>query len=80
MEALGGVWCSPEAVDKGLQRPATGKRGEARFQLEAIKDQINFRKKVMQQNFTQREGAFSQNGVAFSQVEMTEKLNKIISA
>ena len=49
VELLGGQWRSVEAVELGLGRLTTGKRGENKPKLDAIKTQINFRKKVMSQ-------------------------------
>ena len=47
VELLGGQWRSVEAVELGLGRLTTGKRGENKPKLDAIKTQINFRKKVL---------------------------------
>ena len=80
IHALGGLWCSAEAVDEGLQRLVTGKRGDSTRQLSAIKDQINFRKKALQQTFdSQKATSFSQNGIAFSLDEMIIKIKQIIA-
>ena len=80
IESHGGLWCSPEAIDESLQKMSMGKRGEVKIQLDAIKDQINFRKKVLQQKFkSAKMASFSQNGVQFSLDEMIVKLKNIVS-
>ena len=79
VELLGGQWRSEEAVAAGLARLTTGKRGENKIKLDAIKTQINFRKKVLNQNIPAQYGTFSQAGKQFSLAEMTERLKAIVS-
>ena len=80
VEAHGGLWCSEEAVEEGLKKLTTGKRGDNKLQLEAIKDQINFRKKVLQQSFeSPKVTSFSQGGVAFTLSEMIVKMKNIVA-
>ena len=80
VELLGGQWRSEEAVEAGLERLTTGKRGENKVKLDAIKTQINFRKKVLNQNIPAMYGSFSQAGKQFSLQEMTERLKAIVSS
>jgi hypothetical protein len=49
LEALGRLWESDQAVEEGLNRLKTGKRGEVKNQLEAIKVQMSYRRKVLLQ-------------------------------
>ena len=79
VELLGGQWRSVEAVELGLGRLTTGKRGENKPKLDAIKTQINFRKKVLSQNIPAKYGNFSQGGKQFTLAEMTERLKAIVS-
>ena len=78
VELLGGQWRSVE-VELGLGRLTTGKRGENKPKLDAIKTQINFRKKVLSQNIPAKYGNFSQGGKQFTLAEMTERLKAIVS-
>ena len=79
IEAHGGLWCSEQAVDDCLKKLTTGKRGDNKLQLEAIKDQINFRKKVLQQSFeSPKVTSFSQAGVAFTLAQMVVKMKNIV--
>ena len=74
-----GLWLSPAAVDEGLERMSTGRRGEERAKLQAVKDQINFRKKVLKKKFDSAKlTSFSENGVAFSLEELVAKLKVIV--
>ena len=45
IEEIGGLWGSASAVDEGLKKLETGARNDGKVQIEAIKTQINFRKK-----------------------------------
>ena len=79
LEEIGGLWTTNDAVDAGLAKFSTGKRGEGKHKLDAIKVQINFRKKVLNQKFPAKMANFSQGGVQFSLLEMIEKLKQIIA-
>ena len=74
-----GFWDSDEAVDEGLNRLSTGKRGENRLKLDAVKDQINYRRRYMQHKFdSPKMTSFSENGVALSVDQLIIKLKVII--
>ena len=50
VEGLGGLWKTEEQVREGLTRVKPSERGEGKGRLlEALKNQINFRRKVPQQ-------------------------------
>ena len=68
-----------EEIDEGLRRLTTGKRGDNKAKLNAIKMQINIRKKVLNQNIPAKYGAFFQGGKQFTLNEMTEQLKAILS-
>ena len=73
------MWLSPGAVDKGLGKMSTGKRGDERANVQAVKCQINFRKKVLKQKFESAKlTSFSENGVAFSLEELVTKLKVVV--
>lgn len=74
-----GLWLSPAAVDEGLGKMSTGKRGDERAKVQAVKDQINFRKKVLKQKFESAKlTSFSENGVAFFLEELVTKLKVVV--
>ena len=73
------MWLSPAAVDEGLGKMSTGKRGDERAKVQAVKDQVNFRNKVLKQKFESAKLiSFSENGVAFSLEELVSKLKVIV--
>ena len=78
VEALGGLWTTNEAIDSGLQQLTAGRRGD-KVKMDAIKAQINYRKKVLGQNFPAKSGNFSEAGKSFSLHEMTQRLKAIAS-
>jgi hypothetical protein len=49
LEALEGLWDSDNAIEEGLQKLHTGKRGDDKVKMDAIKTQMNYRRKVLQQ-------------------------------
>ena len=79
VEQTGGLWTTAESVDAGLQRMTTGGRGDNKLKLDAIKAQINYRKKVMSQTIPGKYANFSQAGKRFSLAEMTQRLKEIVS-
>ena len=78
IENIGGLWKTEEAVDEELAKITSGRRGDQKLKLDALKTQISFRKKNLRQPFPAKLGAFSQAGRAFSVAEMTQKLKDII--
>ena len=78
IENIGGLWKTEEAVDEELAKLTTGRRGDQKLKLDALKTRISFRKKNLRQPFPAKLGAFSQAGRAYSVVEMTQKLKDII--
>ena len=66
-------------VEAVLGLLSTGKRGENKLKLDAIKTQINFRKKVLNQNIPAKYGNFSHAGKHFSLDEMAGRLKAIIA-
>ena len=74
VENLGGQWKTGEDVEAGLGRLSTGKRADSKVKLNAIKTQINFRKKILNQNIPAKYGNFSQAGKQFSLEEMMARL------
>ena len=78
-QELGGLWKTPEEADDRLRKLSLGRRGGQKLKLEALKTQINFRKKNLRQPFPAKLGAFSQGGKAFSVEELTQKLKEIIN-
>ena len=79
LQALGGLWTSSAAVDEGLEKLTTGKRGEQKLKLDALKTQISFRKKSLGQQIPAKLGCFSSNGKALSFEELAVKLKEIIA-
>ena len=78
LQAIGGLWKTPYAVDEGLAKLKTGKRGEQNALLDAVKTQISFRKKNLSQEIPAKLSSFSHDKKAFSLEEMTQKLKQIV--
>ena len=78
VEDAGGLWTSSATVDDGLAKLTTGKRGDNKVKLEADKNQISFRKKVLHQNFPAALGNFSLAGELYTLGEMIDKLKAIL--
>ena len=78
VEAIGGLWTTPETIEAGLERVAAERRGD-KAKLDAIKSQILYRKKVMGQNIPAKSRNFSQGRKNFSLAEMTQRLKLIAS-
>ena len=78
LQAIGGLWKTPDAVDEGLEGLKTGKRGEQKVLLDAVKTQISFRKKNLSQEIPAKLGSFSQDKKAFSHEEITQRLKNIV--
>ena len=70
LQAIGGLWKTPEAVDEGLEKLKTGKRGEQKALLDAVKTQISFRKKNLSPDIPAKLSCFSHE-------EMTQRLKQI---
>ena len=79
MEDAGGLWTSSAAVDDGLAELTSGRRGDNKAKLEAVKNQISFRKKVLNQNIPASLGNFSLAGKQHSLDEMVNKLKAILA-
>ena len=79
LEKVGGLWTTDQEVDEGFAKLVTTPRNINKVKLDAIKTQINHRKKVLKQKFPTSCGFFSQNNVAFSLDEMIAKLKFVIS-
>ena len=77
LQAIGGLWKTPEAVDEGLEKLKTGKRGEQKALLDAVKTQISFRKKNLSPDILAKLSCFSHDKKAFSLEEMTQRLKQI---
>ena len=58
IENVGGLWKTEEAVDKELAKLTTGRWGDQKLKLDALKTQILFRKKNLRQPFPAKLGAF----------------------
>ena len=58
IENIGGLWKTEEAVDKELAKLTTGRWGDQKLKLDALKTQILFRKKNLRQPFPAKLGAF----------------------
>ena len=78
LQAIGGLWKTPYAVDEGLAKLKTGKRGEQKALLDAVKTQISFRKKNLSQEIPAKLSSFSHDKKTFSLEEMTQKLKQIV--
>ena len=70
LQAIGGLMKTQDAVE-GLERLKTGKRGDQKVLLDAVKTQISFRKKNLSQEIPAKLGSFSQDKKAYSLEEMT---------
>ena len=81
VEGLGGLWKTEEQVREGLARVKQSGRGEGKGrQLEALKNQINFRRKVLQQQVhDQKAWTFSENSKPLSVESLTTKLYNLLS-
>ena len=77
LQAIGGLWKTPEAVDEGLEKLKTGKRGDQKALLDAVKTQISFRKKNLSPDIPAKLSCFSHDKKAFSLKEMTQRLKQI---
>ena len=77
LQAIGGLWKTPDAVDEGLEKLKTGKRGEQKALLDAVKTQISFCKKNLSPDIPSKQGCFSHDKKAFSLEEMTQRLKQI---
>ena len=77
LQAIGDLWKTPEAVDEGLEKLKTGKRGEQKALLDAVKTQIFFRKKNLSPDIPAKLSCFSHDKEAFSLEEMMQRLKQI---
>ena len=75
VEELGGLWKNEDQVKEGLAKV----KGKGRL-VEALKAQINFRRKVLQQQvLDQKDWTFSENSKPLNIDSLTTKLINIIS-
>ena len=77
IERISGLWKMEEAVNE-VAKITSGRRGDQKLKLYALKTQISYCKKSLHQPFPAKLGAFSQAGCAFSVAEMTQKPKDII--
>ena len=76
LHELGGLWKTDEDIDAGIRR-LNGKKGVI---LDAIKTQLHYRRKVMEQKLADSKlWNFSEGRVQFSPAQMTAKLKQIAS-
>ena len=75
---FGGLWKTPEAVDEGLEKLMSGKRGDQWVKLEAVRTQISFHKKNIRRPIPAKMGSFLQAGKAFSLKELKKRLIDIL--
>ena len=59
IQDAGGLWTTAEDIDAAVARLTTGRRGDNKLKLEAIKLQIRFRQKVICQKIPDKKGNFS---------------------
>ena len=78
LQEAGGLWTTADDVDAALARLTTGRRGDNKVKLEAIKLQIRFRQKVICQKLDKM-GNFSAGGKAFSLEEMIQRVKSIVT-
>ena len=78
---LGGVWKTVAEVDAGLAAVKQGARGGGKGKMvEALKTQINFRRKVLRQRLDDLKlWNFSENRHVFTVDELSERLKVIIA-
>ena len=75
LQDLGGVWECDQDIDDGLKK-FQGKKAQT---IDAIKTQIGYRRKVLEQKLVDGKlWNFSEGGVQFSPAQMTERLKLII--
>ena len=82
VEALGGLWKSEEEMEAGLKMVVenAGGRGCKGKLLEALKDQMNFRKNILQQTgIDAKDWSFSEEKKALDVDQLKAKLAKIIN-
>jgi hypothetical protein len=79
LEALGGLWDSDGDVGEGLKKLKLGERSDDKRKLDAIKVQLQYRRKVLQQKVTDAKlWCFSEGKLNFTVTQMTEKLKIVI--
>ena len=79
VEALGGLWQSVNQMEAALQVMKDNARGEGKKKrLDAIKAQMSYRKKVLQQPASASDWTFSENKVVLGEERLKEKLMKLI--
>ena len=80
VEEQGGLWQSVDQMESALQAIKDGARGEAKKKrIDAIKAQMSYRKKVLQQSASATDFTFSENKVVLGEERLKEKLAKLIS-
>ena len=76
---LGGVWKTGEQVDNELGKVKKGARGGKGKQMEAVKVQISYRRKVYRQQLSDAKlWNYSENGHIFTLEELTSRLKSIV--
>ena len=82
VEAAGGLWKSEEEMEEGLKKVVENARGRGckGKLLEALKDQMNFRKYILQQTgIDAKDWSFSEDKKALDVDQLKAKLAKIIN-
>ena len=80
VEEQGGLWQSVDQMESALQAIKDAARGEAKKKrIDAIKAQMSYRKKVLQQSASATDFTFSENKVVLGEERLKEKLAKLIS-
>ena len=74
VEAIGGVWQSIEQMNESLSLISSKK-----LNLDAIKAQMTYRKKILRQSVAAKDFAFSESGRQFRQEELKQKLASLIT-
>ena len=79
-EELGGLWRTVEQIDEGLARVKAGRGEGKRRMLDALKVQIQFRRKVLLQPVLEaKDWTFSENSKPLDVPALRAKLLKIAS-
>ena len=79
IQHAGGLRTTAEDIDAALARLTTGRRGDNKLKLEAIKLQIRFRQKVICQKIPDKMGNFSAAGKPFSPEQMIQRVKSIVT-
>ena len=75
LQKLGGVWECDQDIDNGLKQF----NGRKALTIDAIKTQIGYRRKVLEQKLVDGKlWNFSEGGVQFTPAQMTDRLKLII--